>query len=85
MPVDVRLPTDAGQSAYAKFHRRAIDWERWCVDGTSIRALVAAAGARKKRETLPNLLTTLWADLGAAGGRSFTSRATGGARSRRSA
>jgi carbon-monoxide dehydrogenase medium subunit len=24
--VDVRLPTDAGQSAYAKFHRRAIDW-----------------------------------------------------------
>jgi carbon-monoxide dehydrogenase medium subunit len=24
--VDVRLPADAGQSAYAKFHRRAIDW-----------------------------------------------------------
>jgi carbon-monoxide dehydrogenase medium subunit len=26
MIVDVRVPADAGQSAYAKFHRRAIDW-----------------------------------------------------------
>ncbi len=24
--VDVRVPADAGRSAYAKFHRRAIDW-----------------------------------------------------------
>lgn len=28
--------------------RGQIDWELWCVDGTSIRALKAAAGARKK-------------------------------------
>ena len=25
-----------------------IDWEQWCIDGTSIRASRAAAGARKK-------------------------------------
>ena len=28
--------------------RGQIDWELWCVDGTSIRALKAAAGARNK-------------------------------------
>ena len=28
--------------------RRKLDWELWCVDGTSIRALKAAAGARQK-------------------------------------
>lgn len=33
----------------AEMHRRGqIDWDLWCVDGTSIRALQAAAGARKK-------------------------------------
>lgn len=33
----------------AEMQRRGqIDWELWCVDGTSIRALKAAAGARKK-------------------------------------
>jgi transposase len=64
--------------------RRAIDWERWCVDGTSIRALVAAAGARKKGEPMPNRLITPWADHGAAGAQSSTSRATDGARSRHS-
>jgi transposase len=37
------------QAILARMQRRhAIDWERWCVDGTSIRALHAAAGARKK-------------------------------------
>ena len=65
--------------------RRAIDWERWCIDGTSIRALHAAAGARKKGEPLPNRLTTLWAAPAAAGARSSTSRATGAGRSPRSA
>lgn len=33
-----------------KHKRGAIDWELFCVDGTSIRALKAAAGARKKNE-----------------------------------
>jgi transposase len=33
----------------AEIHRRGrIDWDLWCVDGTSIRALTAAAGAGKK-------------------------------------
>ena len=33
----------------AEMDRRGqIDWDLWCVDGTSIRALKAAAGARKK-------------------------------------
>jgi transposase len=32
-----------------EMHREGkIDWDLWCVDGTSIRALQAAAGARKK-------------------------------------
>jgi transposase len=64
--------------------KRAVDWERWCVDGTSIRALHAAAGARKKGDPLPNRLTTLWADLAGAGVPSSTSRATGTGLSRRS-
>ena len=37
------------QALLAAMQRRdKIDWELWCVDGTSIRALKAAAGARKK-------------------------------------
>ena len=62
--------------------RHAVDWERWCVDGTSIRALHAAAGARKKGDPLPNRLTTLWADRGVGGARSSTSRAIPTASSR---
>ena len=37
------------QALLAEMQRRGkIDWALWCVDGTSIRALKAAAGARKK-------------------------------------
>ena len=37
------------QALLAEAHRRGqIDWSLWCVDGTSIRALKAAAGARGK-------------------------------------
>ena len=37
------------QALLAELQRRGrIDWELWCVDGTSIRALKAAAGARGK-------------------------------------
>ena len=40
-----------------------IDWELWCVDGASVRAARAAAGADKKASTdIPtNLPTTHWA------------------------
>ena len=73
------------QALLARMTRRhAVDWERWCVDGTSIRALQAAAGARKKGAPLPNRLTTLWDDPVGAGGRRSTSRATGMASSPRS-
>lgn len=34
-----------------------IDWEQWALDGTSIRASRAAAGARKKGGRRANLLT----------------------------
>lgn len=35
-----------------EMHRQGkIDWDLWCVDGTSIRALQAAAGGRKKIRT----------------------------------
>jgi transposase len=72
------------QAILARMHRRhALDWERWCVDGTSIRALHAAAGARKKGARLTNRLITPWAAPGAAGARSSTSRATPTARSPR--
>jgi transposase len=37
------------QALLAEMQRRGrIDWALWCVDGTSIRALKAAAGAQKK-------------------------------------
>ena len=40
-----------------------IDWELWCVDGASVRATRAAAGADKKVSTATptNRPTTLWA------------------------
>ena len=37
-----------------------IDWDLWCVDGSSVRAHVAAAGAGEKGG-LKNQPTTLWA------------------------
>jgi transposase len=58
-----------------------IDWDLWCIDGTSIRATRAAAGASKKvANTIPrNLPITRWADLGAdsAANSTFSSTATG--------
>jgi transposase len=40
-----------------------IDWELWCVDGASVRAARAAAGAEKKvsLDTPTNRKTTRWA------------------------
>jgi transposase len=40
-----------------------IDWDLWCVDGSSVRASRAAAGAGKKvsAATRPNRRTTRWA------------------------
>src|SRR4029453_12501802 len=40
-----------------------IDWDLWCVDGASVRAARAAAGADKKVSSGPrkNRRTTLWA------------------------
>lgn len=39
-----------------------IDWDLWCIDGSSVRASRAAAGALKKvsANTPRNLKTTLW-------------------------
>jgi transposase len=43
--------------------RGRIDWERWCVDGSNVRAARAAAGAAKKvsTATATNRPTTRWA------------------------
>ncbi len=43
--------------------RGLIDWELWCVDGSSVRATRAAAGAEKKvsSDTPTNRRTTRWA------------------------
>ena len=51
-----------------------IDWELWCVDGASVRAARAAAGADKKVSTgIPtNRRTTLWAAAEAGLDRSST-------------
>lgn len=51
-----------------------IDWDLWLVDGTSVRASRAAAGARKKstRATSSNPTTTAWAAAAADGAQSFT-------------
>jgi transposase len=40
-----------------------IDWDLWCIDGSSVRASRASAGALKKasRNTAMNPKTTLWA------------------------
>ena len=40
-----------------------IDWDLWCIDGSSVRASRASAGASKKasRNTATNPKTTLWA------------------------
>jgi transposase len=51
-----------------------IDWDLWCVDGASVRAARAAAGADKKASTgtLMNPPTTRWAAAEAGLDRSFT-------------
>jgi transposase len=51
-----------------------IDWELWCVDGASVRASRAAAGADKKvsRGTATNRRTTRWAAAKAGLDRSST-------------
>ncbi len=51
-----------------------IDWELWCVDGASVRASRAAAGADKKvsHGTRTNPPTTRWAARGAGLDRSST-------------
>ena len=49
------------QALHVRLDREGrIDWDLWCVDGTSVRASRAAAGAGK-RGALKNPQTTLWA------------------------
>jgi transposase len=57
-----------------------IDWELWCVDGASVRATRAAAGADKKVAdgTPTSRTTTRWAAAGAGSGRSSTWSPTAG-------
>ena len=55
-----------------------LDWQQWNIDGTSIRASRAAAGARKKRAlTTMNLPTTRSADHAADSAPNSTSSLTG--------
>lgn len=51
-----------------------LDWELWCVDGTSVRGSRAAAGASKKvtDATKTSRKTTLWAARGAGTAASST-------------
>jgi len=51
-----------------------IDWDLWLVDGTSVRASRAAAGARKKsaKPTTSSPTTTHWATAAADGAASST-------------
>lgn len=51
-----------------------IDWDLWCVDGSSVRASRAAAGASKKaaRSTRRSRKTTPWAARAADSGASST-------------
>ena len=53
--VDVRLPTDAAQSAYAKFHRRAIDWSivgaAVAIRGGNVTCAITGLGSRPVRAT----------------------------------
>ena len=55
-------------------NRGLIDWELWCVDGASVRATRAAAGADKKvsRSTPTSRQTTRWAAAEAGLDRSST-------------
>jgi transposase len=55
-------------------NRGYIDWELWCVDGASVRAARAAAGAEKKvsTATATSPPTTRWAAAAAGSGRSST-------------
>jgi len=50
-----------------------VDWGLWCVDGTNVRAVRHAAGARKKRSVAANRQTTGSAAAGAGGARRCTS------------
>ena len=54
--------------------RGLIDWELWCVDGASVRAARAAAGAEKKvaSVTPTSPPTTRWAAAAAGSARSST-------------
>ena len=47
-----------------------IDWDLWCVDGSSVRASRSAAGASKKAKTPPR--TTRWVAREAGGDQSST-------------
>jgi aerobic carbon-monoxide dehydrogenase medium subunit len=51
--VDVRLPADAQQSAYAKFHRRAIDWSivgaAAAIRGGQVAVALTGVGSRPVR------------------------------------
>jgi transposase len=50
-----RLLTELQARADAAGH---VDWELWCVDGTNIRAVRPAAGARKKTVRVKSRRTT---------------------------
>lgn len=59
-----------------------IDWDLWCIDGTSIRGSRSAAGASKKasQSTPKNLRITVWAAREAVLARKSTSSSTATAR-----
>ena len=59
-----------------------LDFELWCVDGASVRATRAAAGAQKKapNDTPASRPTTRWAAAGAGSAPSSTSSPTAAAR-----
>lgn len=59
-----------------------IDWELWCIDGTSVRATRAAAGAGKKvaEATPTSPRTTRWAARKAGSAARSTSSSTATAR-----
>jgi len=60
------------QSLQIRLDRQGrIEWDLWCVDGTTIRASRAAAGAGK-RGALQNPQTTLWAAQEADSARNCT-------------
>jgi len=59
-------------------NRGRVDWDLWCVDGSSVRAARAAAGAEKKvaATTPTSPPTTPWAAAAAGSGPSSTSSPT---------